>query len=1543
MADSFSNTLSSGIQDISAVLSLFGTEQCELHVGSALRGSGRGGFLYAAVTPVSIFGSLGVAKAAFSIMLGTIPRFGAKRLRHVGFNPAGDAVHMIMLEGDRYVTEVRFLELLGKHFIRDVQQLRVDFSPKTQGRFYGSWNLWLMVSSFLVALVGVTPYLRFLISHHTSYLSLAIFFPICRVLGGLLSVFAGQLLLQHRIALIIRQRILFQLINDPLKQWSNETLRLHTQAISNWDESVASECCLSSLNKFLHTEDIGEHQDFIEHMVRSLEDFERVTNSDDKPPINLAATVRPSGEHNIVIPETKSDGPLGRPLWSLGRLRRRGAGSRSLASAIGIKQTAKAKNGIVNPCVSARSLEEQNIGDFEENKEVGESPRPLFWSRGFGWLRWASKQNPERDSLARAKKSLKPFVTVSWSYLCMEVVLLLGFAMVIVGYIGCFSIVQDPRSTSADVYLWLGLEFALSVLRVVVWAWNPAFDDPTGISFHLKPTTKLSVEEERTSVLPMETTNDVRRGGEFRGGGGFQTSRMSRPWIRIRNETDFWPSFTAAFGLVDTSEILKIDGFECWYAWVQPHRPNPQRRNQTQPNDPNANKKLYIVLKGQHNVMCTLRDALTKDKVIAKLTLHLANIPITNTPTDAVYLPETELHSNHELMSRQSAFRQNVLSHYYSIMAAMYSSNQNRIRASWLLTDSLVERSGLQSHSEPAERFDQLWEDIELCLNAILTGKDLTRDKFVKTLECIIKIVKIGSSDNFHDQLSRRMKRHTQTISEKVTFKADADYAAILTLQQNYNEEWDIFSNTIPRLEQLFAPIDRKWATIPREGDANIQTVKNLALKFWIQNVLDKVGTEISRIGQDGKQIPEDVLVEKEAMKTELDTIRAFLGSRAPSSNDLRRMYLQETLPAHDRGKIIEWFSPNNFSVRHSDISRVRVAGTGKWLLADARFKEWENGLGKVLCCCGIRGSGKTALSSMVVDHLAATATRNIGVACMYLQSEDYMQKPSALLAGLWRQLVSRKRISPLTKDLYQRRRISPTESDVFEVFNQLVAEFSQVYIIVDALDEYPEVARGTLLEILAHLGPTVNLMLTSRPDINLGELLSSKFEVMEIRASKEDLWRYVDQRIHDHSRLSWHTQSSPELREQIIQAVINRADGMFLFAKILVEILFTYSTIEAIQKALAEFPRSLVDAYDQVMQRISFQNEEHRMLAHSAVGWVLHAKRPLTVMEFQVALAIESGAKPLDEDNLLDVDIVLSVCARLLVINQQHNTVSLVHDTAQEYLDRSGSVLLPNSQTDITRALLTYLKIDQLQIALDRGAARAEEYEDLARRYPLLEYCRSYILEHAVGQPEIELQETIINFLEKGGKWKAFWGYQRPAVPPWDCRDWPFAPSPLWLAAASNLQHIAKHLLDRGMSLSIPDVSAPLRGCIIWTCRDDVNVLGGQYRSALGAASSQGHAEVVRLLLENSADVNGSGEEVTSRVVRLFIKHGADVNASYGSAITGASSQGHIEVVRLLLEHGADANASIGRYGPPALEIASSRSHTEIVELLLEHGAEIP
>jgi len=79
---------------------------------------------------------------------------------------------------------------------------------------------------------------------------------------------------------------------------------------------------------------------------------------------------------------------------------------------------------------------------------------------------------------------------------------------------------------------------------------------------------------------------------------------------------------------------------------------------------------------------------------------------------------------------------------------------------------------------------------------------------------------------------------------------------------------------------------------------------------------------------------------------------------------------------------------------------------------------------------------------------------------------------------------------------------------------------------------------------------------------------------------------------------------------------------------------------------------------------------------------------------------------------------------------------------------------------------------------------------------------------------------------------------------------------------------------------------------------------------------------------LRNAAD-NGHTE-----VVKLLLEQGADVHAGYDYALRKAAMHDHTEVVKLLLEQGADVHA-IDDY---ALRWAACSGHTEIVNILQKH-----
>jgi len=132
-----------------------------------------------------------------------------------------------------------------------------------------------------------------------------------------------------------------------------------------------------------------------------------------------------------------------------------------------------------------------------------------------------------------------------------------------------------------------------------------------------------------------------------------------------------------------------------------------------------------------------------------------------------------------------------------------------------------------------------------------------------------------------------------------------------------------------------------------------------------------------------------------------------------------------------------------------------------------------------------------------------------------------------------------------------------------------------------------------------------------------------------------------------------------------------------------------------------------------------------------------------------------------------------------------------------------------------------------------------------------------------------------------------------------------------------------------------------------------DVNAMvPGDDQSALQKASYGGYSQIIRLLLENGAIVNGPRQaSVTplgwavqqnhTEAARLLLDNGADPNkgVSGNGFLKTAVNHQNIEMVTALLKAGADPNKRIFRPESP-LMIAAFSGYTPILEKLLEAGA---
>ena len=79
-------------------------------------------------------------------------------------------------------------------------------------------------------------------------------------------------------------------------------------------------------------------------------------------------------------------------------------------------------------------------------------------------------------------------------------------------------------------------------------------------------------------------------------------------------------------------------------------------------------------------------------------------------------------------------------------------------------------------------------------------------------------------------------------------------------------------------------------------------------------------------------------------------------------------------------------------------------------------------------------------------------------------------------------------------------------------------------------------------------------------------------------------------------------------------------------------------------------------------------------------------------MQELQHALAIQPGTSDLDNDALIHVDILISVCLGIVVVEQDSGNVGLIHFTAQEYFLQHPIHDSWRVEETITQSCLTYL-----------------------------------------------------------------------------------------------------------------------------------------------------------------------------------------------------------------------------------------------------------
>lgn len=342
---------------------------------------------------------------------------------------------------------------------------------------------------------------------------------------------------------------------------------------------------------------------------------------------------------------------------------------------------------------------------------------------------------------------------------------------------------------------------------------------------------------------------------------------------------------------------------------------------------------------------------------------------------------------------------------------------------------------------------------------------------------------------------------------------------------------------------------------------------------------------------------------------------------------------------------------------------------------------------------------------------------------------------------------------------------------------------------------------------------------------------------------------------------------------------------------------------------------------------------EDHEQLAKRVLAWITCAERPLTTLELQHALAVEINESLLDEDNMPQVEDMVSVCAGLVTVDEESGgIIRLVHYTTQEYFERMQNVWFPEAQFDITAACTAYLSFK----TFESGFAQSDEA--LTARLlsnPLYDYAAQNWGRHAYAS---SCRDTI-SFLKRQAAVEA--SSQVLLARKSDVADRDFIDQSsqqitgLHLAAYFDLEEAVETLCDEDDGY-------------------DVDVRNGKSCTPLSYAAWRGNETTAKLLLEKGADIEAKDDHHTTPLslaawygreatVRLLLERGADIEARDKDGCTPlhyAVANRRESTIQLLLERGADIEATDDG-GRTSLSLAAWYGYETTTRLLLEKGAD--
>ncbi|KFZ23512.1 hypothetical protein V502_02005 [Pseudogymnoascus sp. VKM F-4520 (FW-2644)] len=436
----------------------------------------------------------------------------------------------------------------------------------------------------------------------------------------------------------------------------------------------------------------------------------------------------------------------------------------------------------------------------------------------------------------------------------------------------------------------------------------------------------------------------------------------------------------------------------------------------------------------------------------------------------------------------------------------------------------------------------------------------------------------------------------------------------------------------------------------------------------------------------------------------------------------------------------LQWLINDDFSNTKDGSDRLRKNDFIMWRDSDQSCN---------LLVTAAPGQGKSVLSNFVVDnlkdHLKKQQYSRYKVIYYFcnVKNEEKYQTALSILRALIVQLCEDRRLFQRLPNRFKGQEklfFSASLAELWAVFSDLTTTdiYTRIYCVIDGLDVYMNEMdsllgyfNGVFSSQTQEKSPFFKLFCTSRPE---GFVINSGLSPRRVlRASTDDLTTFVNNRLESFPKKKF----SDARKEYIRTALMDRAEQTFLWISIVLGELQRLSNTSParIKRVLEAAPKDITELYTNLIQKIMEEGSECIQI----LAWTTFAKRPLSLEELQIAIAV--GAKRtskvtsweecVDEVFTLDTEWIHDNLGTLVDVIDDRPY--LIHQTLRDFL-RGTYIWKTEIMSDFTRPELLLANITMTYLAFNEFRSERLDkslVEDTKNKYPFVDYAAYFWYAH--------------------------------------------------------------------------------------------------------------------------------------------------------------------------------------------------------------------